>query len=68
MKVQETIKEAHIIITGSDSLKQHSLEKTHHIFDTVIVDDASLINEADCLAALRHGAVRLILLGNSVID
>ena len=68
IKVQERIKSAQIVITGADSLKQHSLEKSPHIFDTVIIDDASLINEADCLAALRHGAVRMILFGNSAID
>ena len=68
IKIQDTIKASQIVITGADSLKQHALEKTPYVFDTVIIDDASLINEADCLAALRHGAVRLILLGNSAID
>lgn len=36
-----------------------------HLFDTVIVDDASLVSEADLIwAALRYGCQRLILLGN----
>jgi hypothetical protein len=40
------------------------MEKCLHQFDTVIFDDASLINETDCLSALRHGAERAILLAN----
>lgn len=36
--------------------------------DTVIVDDASLINEIDILQALKRGAIRLILLGNIKIQ
>lgn len=38
----------------------------HHLFDTVIVDDASLVAEFELIqAALRYGCHRLILLGNN---
>ena len=56
------------MLTGTSSLRQHALEKCLHSFDTVIIDDANLVNEADCLSALRHGAIRLIILGNPAID
>jgi hypothetical protein len=36
-------------------------------FDTVIIDDASLMTESDVLQALRFGAVRLIMFGNHKI-
>ena len=37
-----------------------------HLFDTVIIDDASMVTETDAIwAALRYGCQRLILLGNS---
>ena len=67
-KVQAKLEEAQVIITAVSSLRQNSLERSLHTFDTVIIDDASLVNEADCLAALRHGASRLIMLGNSILD
>lgn len=55
-------------MTPTFSLRQHCLEKSPLLFDTVIFDDASMINETDCLAALSHGANRAILLGNRKID
>ena len=55
---------AKILLTPTFSLRQHCLEKTPLLFDTVIFDDASMINETDCLSALSHGANRAILLGN----
>ena len=59
---------AKIMVTGTFSLRQHALEKSPLIFDTVIFDDASLINETDCLAALSHGANRAIFLGNRTLS
>jgi hypothetical protein len=44
------------------------MDRTASIFDTVIIDDANLVNETDCLAGLKHGAERAILLGNSDFD
>jgi hypothetical protein len=38
------------------------------VFDTVIFDDANLVNETDCLSALRHGCTRAILFGNPELD
>ena len=67
-KVQGQIEKAQILISATFSLRQHILEKSPHQFDTVIFDDAGLINETDCLAALRHGANRAILIGNREID
>ena len=40
------------------------MERTLTKYDTVIVDDASIINEFDILQALKRGAIRLILIGN----
>lgn len=37
-------------------------------FDTVIIDDASLMPESDILQTLKHGARRLVLLGNCNIE
>ena len=37
-------------------------------FDTVIVDDASVVSEADILIALKHSALRLIVVGNQKIQ
>ena len=56
------------MVTATSSLRQHALEKCPHKFDTLIVDDASLVTESDCLAAMRHGAIRLILLGNRLME
>lgn len=44
------------------------MDRTKEVFDTVIIDDAHLVNEADCLAALRHGAERAVLIGNPDFD
>jgi superfamily I DNA and/or RNA helicase len=44
------------------------MDRTASRFDTVIIDDANLVNETDCLAALRHGCERAILIGNSDFD
>ena len=59
---------AKILVTATFSLRQHALEKSPLTFDTVIFDDASMINETDCLAALSHGANRAIFLGNSSLS
>jgi len=59
---------AKILVTATFSLRQHALEKTPLLFDTVIFDDASMINETDCLAALSHGANRAIFMGNDLIN
>ena len=62
------MEQAKILVTATFSLRQHALEKTALLFDTVLFDDASLINETDCLAALSHGANRAILLGNRTLN
>lgn len=59
---------AKILVAGTFSLRQHALEKSPLLFDTVIFDDASLMNETDCLSALSHGANRAIFLGNRVMS
>ena len=66
--VQARIEQAKILVTGAFSLRQHALEKSALLFDTVIFDDASLINETDCLSALSHGANRAIFLGNRALN
>ena len=67
-RVQARMEQAIILVTGTFSLRQHALEKSPLVYDTVIFDDASLINETDCLAAMSHGAIRAIFLGNSAIS
>lgn len=67
-KVQEALTKAQIVLCGSFSLRQHAMDRTAEKFDTVIVDDANLVNETDCLSALRHGCQRAILIGNSDFD
>ena len=67
-RVQNRIQHAKILITPTFSLRQHCLEKSPLLFDTVIFDDASMINETDCLAALSHGANRAIFLGNRTLS
>jgi superfamily I DNA and/or RNA helicase len=67
-RVQDRMDRAKILVTGTFSLRQHALEKSPLLFDTVIFDDASLINETDCLSALSHGANRAIFLGNRVLN
>jgi len=62
------LNKAHIVLCGSFSLRQHAMDRTASRFDTVIIDDANLVNETDCLAALRHGCERAILIGNSDFD
>ena len=44
------------------------MDRTQVVFDTVIIDDANLVNETDCLSALRHGCIRAILFGNPDLD
>ena len=63
-RVQTRMEQAKILVTPTFSLRQHCLEKSPLLFDTVIFDDASMVNETDCLAALSHGANRAIFLGN----
>ena len=67
-RVQARMAAAKILVTATFSLRQHALEKSPLLFDTVIFDDASLINETDCLAALSHGANRAIFLGNRTLN
>ena len=40
-------------------------EKTEHLFDTVIMDDASIVSEVNCLQSFKKGCLRAILLGNA---
>ena len=44
------------------------IERTSIKFDTLIVDDSSIINEIDILQALKHGPIRLVLIGNSHLE
>ena len=44
------------------------MDRTAEVFDTVIIDDANLVNETDCLAALKHGCERAILIGSEDFD
>ena len=57
-----------MVISATFSLHSHALEKSMLNFDTVIIDDASMVSETECLAALRHGALRAILIGNPVLE
>lgn len=51
-------------MSATFSLHSNSLEKSLHEFDTVIIDDASMVSEADTITSLRHGCQRAILMGN----
>jgi hypothetical protein len=37
-------------------------------WDTVIIDDANLLSESDVLQTIKHGAYRLVLVGNRMIE
>jgi superfamily I DNA and/or RNA helicase len=37
------------------------------MYDTVIIDDASMVSEADTVTALKHGCQRAVLLGNQML-
>ena len=61
------IRKAQLVFSAVHSLTSLALEKTIAKFDTIIVDDANLVNEIDILQALKHSGVRLIMLGNHKI-
>lgn len=64
IKVQAVLEKAQIVVCASFSLHSNSLERSHLSYDTVIIDDASMVSEADTITALKHGCQRAIFLGN----
>ena len=64
-QVQTKIGKAHVIVTAAFSLHSNAIEKCPHQFDTVLVDDASMISESDVISSLRKEAKRLVLYFNS---
>ncbi len=67
IKIQKVLQEAQIVVCASFSLHSNSLEKSQILYDTVIIDDASMISEADTVSALKHGCLRAVLLGNQML-
>jgi hypothetical protein len=62
--MQEQIAKAQVVVTASFSLHSNALEKTLYQFDTVLIDDASMISEADIISSLRRDTKRAILFSN----
>jgi hypothetical protein len=62
------LNQSQIIFVASFSLSSILLDKRLVKIDTVIVDDASLLNEIDVLQAMKNGGLRLLLLGNKDIE
>ena len=56
------------MVSATFSLHSNSIERSLHEFDTVIIDDANMISEADTITSLRHGCLRAIMLGNPKFD
>lgn len=55
--------------TGKSILDKYFMLSQNSLFDTVIIDDASLLQESEVIqGALRYGCLRLILLGNKDLD
>ncbi|CDW81163.1 UNKNOWN [Stylonychia lemnae] len=61
---EDLLRQSQVVLMAIHSLNQQMIERTITKQDTVIVDDASIINEMDILQALKRGAIRLILIGN----
>ena len=66
--MQAAIGAAQIVVSASFSLHSNALERSVHSFDTVLIDDAGMISEADVITSLRHGAERAILMSNPDLD
>ncbi len=68
VKVQAVLEKAKIVVSASFSLHSNSLERSNLIYDTVIIDDANMVSEADTITALKHGCQRAIFLGNQMLE
>lgn len=66
--IQQHIAEASIVVAAQFSLHSNQLLNTRHIFDTVLIDDANMISEADVITSLCHGTKRAILFYNKLMD
>lgn len=63
-KAQALLEQAEIVVAAAFSLHSSHLERSPFVYDTVVIDDASMVTEADTLTALKHGCQRAILIGN----
>ncbi|TNV82488.1 hypothetical protein FGO68_gene10529 [Halteria grandinella] len=62
------LESAQIVFLSFQQLSSILFDRSGVKFDTVLIDDASLITESDVLQTLKYGAHRLILLGNTKIE
>ena len=58
----------HVLFLSLQQLSSMVFDRSTAKFDTVILDDASVMSESDVLQTLKHGALRLVILGNSQIE
>lgn len=57
-----------ILFISFQQLQSQILDKSGTRFDTVIIDDASMITELDILQVLKYGGLRLVMIGNSKME
>lgn len=62
------MEECDVLYVSLQQLSSQVFERSNCKFDTVIIDDASLVSESDALQTLKYGALRLYLFGNSQIE
>ena len=67
IRIQDILEKAKIVVSASFSLHSNSLERSQHVYDTVIIDDASMVSEADVVTSLKHGCTRAIMVGNPAL-